>query len=56
MGYCIYLGSNAVSWASKKQHTVSCSSTEADYRSLANATAEVVWLQTASAVKGCAAS
>jgi hypothetical protein len=44
-GYCIYLGSNLISWSSRKQATVSRSSTEVEYRSLANATAELQWLQ-----------
>jgi hypothetical protein len=44
-GYCIFLGSNCISWASKKQPTVSRSSTEAEYRSLATTTAELTWLQ-----------
>ncbi|KAJ4767896.1 Gag/pol [Rhynchospora pubera] len=43
--FCIYLGSNLVSWSSKKQPTVSKSSTEAEYRSLALAGAELVWVQ-----------
>ena len=44
-GFAIFLGSNLVSWQAKKQATVSCSSTEAEYKSLANATAEVIWVQ-----------
>uniref|UniRef100_A0A803QNV3 Reverse transcriptase Ty1/copia-type domain-containing protein n=1 Tax=Cannabis sativa TaxID=3483 RepID=A0A803QNV3_CANSA len=42
---CVYLGSNVVSWSSNKQKTVSRSSTEAEYRSLAQTTAEVIWIQ-----------
>ena len=46
VGYAIYIGSNLVSWCSKKQPVVSRSSTEAKYRALAQATSEVVWIQT----------
>ena len=42
--YCVFLGANLVSWSSKKQHTISRSSTEAEYRSLANVTAELSWI------------
>ena len=44
-GYCVYLGSNLISWSAKKQATVSRSSTEAEYRALAHATAELTWIQ-----------
>jgi hypothetical protein len=43
-GSCIYLGSNLVSWWSKKQTLVGRFSVEAKYRSLANTAAEVLWL------------
>jgi histone deacetylase 1/2 len=45
-GFAVFLGSNLISWSSRKQATVSRSSTEAEYKSLANATAEVIWVQT----------
>lgn len=45
-GAAIYFGGNLVSWWSKKQQVVARSSTEAEYRSLAQATADLLWLQT----------
>ncbi|KAL4010527.1 hypothetical protein IC575_030024 [Cucumis melo] len=42
--YCIYLGDALISWRSKKQYVVSRSSTESEYRALADATLELIWL------------
>ncbi|XP_019055171.1 PREDICTED: uncharacterized protein LOC109115495 [Nelumbo nucifera] len=44
-GYYVFLGDNLISWSLKKQPTVSTSNTEAEYRSIACTTSEVLWLQ-----------
>jgi histone deacetylase 1/2 len=41
-GFAVFLGSNLVSWCATKQPTVSRSSTEVEYKALANATTEDV--------------
>jgi len=45
-GFAVFLGSNLISWSSRKQNTVSRSSTESEYKAIANAIAELMWMQT----------
>jgi hypothetical protein len=45
-GLLVFLGNNPITWSAKKQLTVSRSSTEAECRALASASAELHWLRT----------
>jgi hypothetical protein len=44
-GWLVLLGSSPISWKMKKQHTVSRSSAEAEYRSMAATTCELKWIK-----------
>ena len=41
----MFLGPNLIAWSARKQVTVSRSSTEAEYKSVANANAELIWIE-----------
>lgn len=45
MGYCFFLNGAVVSWSSKKQRTVSTSTTEVEYIALGHAAREAVWIR-----------
>ncbi|CAN6713955.1 unnamed protein product [Malus baccata var. baccata] len=44
-GFVVFIGTNPVSWQSKKQSTVSRSSTEAEYKALAHCAADIYWIR-----------
>ena len=43
-GFCMFVGGNP-SWHSKKQHVVTRSSVEDEYRAMASTTCELIWLK-----------
>jgi hypothetical protein len=43
--YTIFLDDNLISWSSRKHQTVSHSSTEVEYKEIANATTKLIWIQ-----------
>lgn len=43
-GFIVYYGGNIISWQSKKKDIVARSSIEAEYKSLVDATYEVLWI------------
>ena len=44
-GYCFYFLNSLVSWSSRKQRTVSTSSTESEYYALTNTIKEAIWIK-----------
>ncbi|XP_047341171.1 uncharacterized mitochondrial protein AtMg00810-like [Impatiens glandulifera] len=44
-GYCVFLGDNLISWSSKRQHTLSKSSAEVEYRGVANVVSKSCWVR-----------
>lgn len=43
-GYCVFLGTDLLSWRCKKQPTVAASTAEVEYRALSITTRELVWI------------
>ena len=44
-GYYVFIGGNLVFWKSKKQDVVARSSAKVEYRAMALATCELIWLR-----------
>jgi hypothetical protein len=45
-GFAVFSGSNLICWSARKQSTVFRSSTETKYKAIADATTEIMWVQT----------
>ena len=43
-GYYVFVGGNLVSWKSKKQRVVSCSSAKSEYGAMTRSVREIMWL------------
>lgn len=43
--YYVFVGGNLVTWQSKKQNVVSCSSPELEYRAMAQTACEFLWVE-----------
>ncbi|WJZ80282.1 hypothetical protein VitviT2T_000215 [Vitis vinifera] len=43
-GFCLFFSTNLISWSSTKQHVISRTSTESEYRTLALLVVEVSWV------------
>lgn len=52
-GYSPFVGGDLVTWRSKKQNVLSCSSTEAKYRTMAHTTCELMWSKNFMSEIGC---
>ena len=49
--YCVLVGGNLISWKSKKQNVVVRSSAKAEYRAMANATCDLIWIKHVEGIK-----
>ncbi|KAF9689716.1 hypothetical protein SADUNF_Sadunf01G0121100 [Salix dunnii] len=43
--YCVFMGTNLISWQCKQQFIVARSSIKSEYKSLANIASEIQWMQ-----------
>ena len=44
-GYCVFIGGNLISWNNKKQNVVAWSSAEVEYKAMASAACELMWVK-----------